>query len=128
MDEHQHHEELIEGVYKQLQPVLDSSDQSIYVYLDDKHKCCNKKFAALLGYSSPDEWAKVTEPFPNVFVDESSQEALVSTYQKAMERNVGSKIEITWKRHDGGKVKTSVILVPIAYDGHFFALHFISES
>lgn len=35
MGNHQHNDELIEGFYKQLKPILGSSDQAIYVYLDD---------------------------------------------------------------------------------------------
>ena len=127
MDQHQHHEELIKGLYEQLKPVFDNSQQAIYVYLDDVHKICNSKFAELLGYSSSEEWAKVTESFPDTFVDEKSQEVLVSTYQKAMEQIIGSEIEVTWKKKNGERVKTGLILVPIAYNGHLFALHFISK-
>ena len=125
MDKHQHHEELINGLYEQLKPVLDNSQQAIYVYLDDIHKICNNKFATLLGYSSPEEWAKVTGSFPDVFVDQQSQEVLVSTYQKVMEQIIGSEIEVTWKTKSGDRVNTNLILVPIAYNGHLFALHFI---
>jgi len=127
MDKHQHHEELINGLYEQLKPVLDNSQQAIYVYLDDIHKICNNKFATLLGYSSPEEWAKVTGSFPDVFVDQQSQEVLVSTYQKVMEQIIGSEIEVTWKTKSGDRVNTNLILVPIAYNGHLFALHFISK-
>ena len=125
MDKHQHHEELINGLYEQLKPVLDNSQQAIYVYLDDIHKICNNKFATLLGYSSSEEWAKVTESFPDAFVDQQSQEVLVSTYQKAMEQIIGSEIDVTWKTKSGDRVNTNLIIVPIAYNGHLFALHFI---
>ena len=57
--EDQHHEELIKGISNQMGTILSSSEQAIYIYLDDIHKVCNKKFASLLGYSSPEEWAKV---------------------------------------------------------------------
>src|SRR3989344_8526614 len=127
MDKHQHHEELIKCLYEQLKPVFDNSQQAIYVYLDDIHKICNNKFATLLGYSSSEEWARVTGSFPDVFVDQQSQEVLVSTYQKAMEQIIGSEIDVTWKKKNGERVKTGLILVPIAYNGHLFALHFISK-
>lgn len=127
MDEHQHHEELIEGLYKQLKPIFDSSHQAVYVYLDDIHKICNERFSSLLGYASAQDWVKVTEPFADTFVDEKSQEKLVTTFQNAMEKMVASKVDITWKTKDGNRVATSVILAPISYNGHLFALHFISE-
>ena len=128
VDEHQHHAELIEGIYKQLKLILDSSDQAIYVYLDDIHKICNEKFSSLLGYASTQDWAKVTESFPDAFVDEKSQKTLVTTYQKAMEKMVASVVNITWKTKDGRRVTTNVILTPISYNGHLFAVHFISKA
>ena len=126
MNEIEHHEELIRGISKQMKPILESSEQAIYIYLDDVHKVCNKKFASLLGYGSPDEWARVEEPMLEVSVDKRSQETLVETYNRAMEKMTGSTIPVTWKKKSGGTVDTTVMLVPIAYDGTLFALHFVS--
>ena len=119
------HEELIAGISKQMKSVLDSSQQAVYIYLDNIHKVCNKKFASLLGYSSPEEWAKVEDAFEE-FVDRGSQETLVNAYNQAMEKYIPSSIKVTWKKKSGGTVATSVMLVPIEYDDHLFALHFIS--
>lgn len=128
MDDHDHHEDLIEGLHKQLEPILDSSSQAVYVYLDDNHKICNKKFADLLGYASPEEWAQISDSFTDTFVEDSSQKTLVTTFQEAMEKMTGSKIDVRWKKKDGGSVDTSVILVPFSHDDHIFAVHFISEN
>lgn len=98
MDEPQHHGDLIQSVTKEYQDILDNSDQSIYIYLDDVNKVCNKKFASLLGYESEDEWAKIDTSFPEVFVDSQSQEALISSFQDAMEKKVGSTNKIVWKK------------------------------
>ena len=119
--------DLINGLYKQLKPVFDSSGQSMYIYLDDTNKVCNKKFATLLKYTSSEEWAKVNESFPTVFVDSKSQHTLVSAYQNAMENKEGSTIKVVWKTKSGEKVNTSVILVPISFQEHVFALHFVSK-
>lgn len=126
MDEHMHHEEFIRGLREQLALILESSEQAIYVYLDDKHKFCNRKFAQLLGYASADEWEKLEGPFPETMVDQVSRHGLVAAYQMAMEKMVGSTSTITWKKKTGETVKSTMILVPIAYQGHLFALHFIS--
>ncbi len=126
MNEHQHHEELIRGISEQMKSILESSEQGIYIYLDDIHKVCNKKLASLLGYRSPDEWARVEDSFPEVLVDERSRETLVNAYRRAMEKMVASTIELTWKNKSGGTVDTTVVLVPIAYSGHLLALHFVS--
>ena len=123
--EDQHHEELIKGISNQMSTILSSSEQAIYIYLDDIHKVCNKKFASLLGYSSPEEWAKVEDSFP-AFVEKNSQDTLVKAYQQAMEKMVPANIKVIWKKKSGGSVATSVIMVPIEFDGHIFALHYIS--
>lgn len=127
MDKHQHHAELVNGFFKEQQQIFDSSSQAIYAFLDDGCIVCNKKFATLLGYPSPDEWAKVQETFTAAFVDTKSQQTLVTAYQNAMEKMVGATIKVTWKKKTGGTVDTTVILVPIAYKGHLFALHFITK-
>jgi hypothetical protein len=120
-----HHEQLIAGISKQMESILDSSQQAVYIYLDNIHKVCNSKFASLLGYRSPEEWAKVEDAF-EVFVDKGSQETLATAYNRAMEKMIPANIKVTWKKKTGGTVNTTVVLVPIAYEDHLFALHFIS--
>ena len=128
MDKHEHHAELVSGFLKQQKQIFDSSSQAIYAFLDDDCRVCNQKFASLLGYSSPDEWFKVNVngAFPAAFVDNRSQLILVNAYQNAMEKMMGSTVKIVWKKKSGGTVNTTVTLVPIAYQDHVFALHFVS--
>ncbi len=125
MKEHQSHTDLIKEAREHLKAIFEGSKQSIYLFLDDDNKVCNKKFASLLGYKSPEEWSSVKDSFTQAFVDEKSQDKLVSVYQDAMNNFVGSSIEVEWKKKTGGKVKSKVILVPFLFNGHLFALHFI---
>lgn len=126
MDEQQHHEELIKGITEQLKPILGKSEQAIYVYLDDTHKACNKKLADLLGYKSAKEWADTEAPLADVV--EEDQQAVITAYENAMEQMVASALEVRVKNVKTGKaIKTKMILVPIAHNGHLFALHFISK-
>lgn len=128
MDQHEHHSELVEGFFKEQKEIFEASDQGMYAFLDDDCRVCNNKFAQMLGYNSPEEWFKVDVKgeFPRVFVEDKSQQALVEAYQKAMDQSVGSTVKVTWKKKSGGTVDTTAILVPVAYQGHTFALHFIS--
>ena len=71
----EHHQELVKGFHDQLKEIFDSSEQAIYLYLDDNHKICNKKFAEMQGFSSPEEWAKVENPL-EVGVDKMSQDTV----------------------------------------------------
>lgn len=123
---HPHHEELISGLYNQMKSIFESSDQPMYLYLDDAHKICNQKLASLLGFETPTDWASVRE-FSDL-VEEKSMNSLVTAYQDAMTRMVGSTINVTWRKKPGGKVDSNVILVPVAYSEHLLALHFISPK
>ena len=125
-DLHSHHEELVGGLYNQMKSIFESSEQPMYLYLDDTHKTCNQKLASLLGYKTPNEWASVEE-FSNL-VEEKSMKSLAAAYNEAMTRKVGSTINVEWRKKSGDRVDTSVILVPIAYDEHLFALHFVSPK
>src|SRR4030065_1957044 len=74
-----HHEEVVKGLYDQMKPVFDSSEQPIFLYLDDNHKACNSKFASMLGYKTPQEWAEI-QGFLEVYVAEKSRETLMTAY------------------------------------------------
>jgi len=122
------HQEIVSKVRAQMADVFEESKQGVYVYLDDANKVCNKRFASMLGYSSPKEWSEVNENFPEVFVSPKDRHALVSTYQRAMNDMVGSTISISWRRKDGKEVRTTTMLVPFVYEGHRMALHFITQE
>ena len=127
MHNHLHGKEFMDEISKEYSEILQNSKQAVYIYFDDELKVCNKNFSNLLGYQSPEEWAVVKTNFPEAFVAEESQEDLVSAYQNAMEKMTASQQEITWKKKNGEQVKTKVILVPIAFKDHLFALHFVSK-
>ncbi len=125
--EHGHsHGDLLGELVTELQPVLEESGQGIYVYFDDESKVCNEKFASLLGYDSADEWAQMEGSFPALFVNESSHDTLIDAYQQAMNSMNASTIKIQWKKKSGEAVDSTVILVPLSFKGHLFALHFVS--
>ena len=123
----EHHEELVNGLYDQMKMILDSSEQPISIYLDDNHKACNSKFAAFLGYKSPQEWADVKGSL-DPFVADKSKEIVSSAYWDAMNKMIGSTVKVTWKKKDGGTINSTVILVPMVYNGHLFAIHFVTSA
>lgn len=126
MTQEQHHVALVKGITAQLKPIMDKSPQGIYVYLDDTHKACNKKFADLLGYKSAKEWADTEAPLADVV--EADQERVIAAYEAATEKMLASSLDIKLTNVKTGKpFKANVIMVPIAYEGHIFALHFISK-
>ena len=122
-----HHEDLVNGFYEQMKKVLDNSEQPIFIYLDDNHKICNQKFASFLGYKSLQEWAKI-QGFLEVYVNENSRNTLMTAYWDAANKMNASTIQITWDKKDKTTVQSTMILVPITYQGHLFSVHFITNS
>ena len=122
-----HHEELVKGLYQQMKPILEKSEQPIFIYLDDNHKACNNKFAAMLGYKSPQEWAEIGG-FLDVFVVERSRETLSTAYWNAMNKMVASTIQLTLMKKGGGTLETTMVLVPIFFSGHLFSVHFVTSE
>ena len=124
MDEQKHHAELIKGISKEQKYLLDNSAQPVYIYFDDNHKVCNKKFADLLGYKSPGEWAKMDAPLADVV--EKDQQRVIDAYTKASEELIASQLEIKFKNVKTGKIiKVSMVMVPVMYGGHVFVMHFL---
>jgi hypothetical protein len=123
----EHHEELVKGLYDMMRPILDKSEQPIFIYLDDNHKACNEKFSAMLGFKSPAEWAE-KQGFLEVYVTEKSRETLSSAYWRAMEKMVASTIPMTWMKKDGKSIESTMILVPMFFQGHMFSVHFVTTT
>ena len=126
MEEQHHHEELVKGIAQEMKPVLEKSGQAIYIYLDDNHKVCKKKFADLIGYKSPKEWADAEAPLSDVV--EEDQQGVINAYMSASEKMVASTIEVRVKNIKTGKiVKTRMIIAPFGHAGHIFTTHFFSK-
>lgn len=123
--EDQHHQELIKGIEEQYKEILDSSQQAIYIWLDEECMVCNAKFATLLGYASANELSQTKGAFLENFVVEPSQAVLANAYNDAMSKKISSTFSLTWKKKSGGTVLTRANLVPVAFGDHLFALHFI---
>lgn len=121
-----HHEELVQGLYDQLKPILEKSEQPIFIYLDDNHKACNGKFAEMLGYKSPQDWVD-HQGFLEIFVAEKSRDTLMNAYWNAMNKMVASTIPLTWMTKNGSKIDSTMILVPMHSQGHMFSVHFVTS-
>jgi PAS domain-containing protein len=120
--------QLISGLYNQMRKILDSSGQPVFIYLSDDQKICNQRFADFLGYDSPQEWSK-TPGFLEIFVDdEASKNAFMTAYWSAINNMNASSVELTWKRKNGAKVKSSMVILPMTYQGHILSVHFIINT
>lgn len=121
-----HHEHLMKEITEMFKPVLAKSPQVIYIYLDDTHKICNKKFADLLGYKSVQDWVDYQTPVSDV--DEKDQEKVINAYMEASRNLKASNLSATVTKKDGKKIAVDVIMAPFTYRGEVFVLHFISTK
>jgi hypothetical protein len=121
-----HHADLVKGIAEHMKTVLEKSSQAIYLYLDDNHKICNKKFADMLGYKSVKEWGEVEAPLADVL--EADQPSVVDAYTNASEKMSASVVDVRVKNiKSAAIVKTRMIIVPIGYAGHVFTAHFCTK-
>ena len=121
-----HHEELVDGISAQLKPILDRSEQAVYIYLDDTHKICNKKFASLLGYKSVGEWVGTDAPLADVV--EADQKKVIAAYENAAEMLAASCVDVRVKHIKTGElIKLRMVIAPTIYAGHVFTIHFFTK-
>ena len=72
------HETVIAELAEQLRPVFESSPDGVYLWLDESHKVCNGKLAALHGMTV-EEWCR-SEPFLESFVADDDREHYAWNY------------------------------------------------
>jgi hypothetical protein len=122
----QHHEELIKGITEEMKPVLSKSDQAVFLYLDDEHKVCNKKYADLVGYKSAREWADAEAPLSDVV--EADQQGVIDAYMNASQKMVAGTLDVKLKNVKTGKVvKTRLVVAPVGHAGHVFTANFFTK-
>ena len=125
MSTEEHHHDVITQVTEQFAEVYSGSSQGIYIFLDDHHYSQNNRLLGLLGYASTDEKLADGKSFLEKLIEPQSQAKLVEAYQAAMQQMTGSTLSVSWLKKSGQILKTTVILVPISFDKHLMALHFI---
>ena len=121
------HEQLVKGVAEQFKEVLEKSPQAIYLYLDDTHKICNKQFADLLGYISPEQWASTEAPLADVV--EGDRPAVVRAYRAAVGKFKATKLSVKFHNVSTHRSFTRrMTVVPLPFQGSIFSAHFIDKT
>jgi PAS domain S-box-containing protein len=118
---------VISDLYKQLRNVLGAAEQPILIYLDDKHKVCNRQFAEMLGYTDPHELSGTSGFLELLVDDEASRNAFMEAYWLAINNMNAVGLEVTWRRKDESKLMTSTVLVPMEYKGHILLVQFVID-
>ena len=120
------HEQILQEMLAQFRPVFEHSPDGVYLYLDDRHKICNERMAAMFGLST-EEWSAVPD-FLAGFVAEEDQEMVARNYQQhvaAPTRPVTFRFRA--RRKDGSVFTAETEMIPMSWRGHPVAYHFVRE-
>lgn len=120
------HEDSFRRLAQQLRPVFENSPDGVYIWLDDNNKFCNERLASMFGYSVS-EWC-ATGPFLDSFVDENDQHIYGSNYQRSI-APLASPVSFRFRarRKDGSTFSAETDMIPISWDDHAVAYHFVRE-
>jgi PAS domain S-box-containing protein len=120
------HSDLLQELEEQFRPVFEHSSDGVYLWLDDAHKICNDRLAAMFGYTVP-EW-RARSNFLDSFVAEADQDQYGWNYQN---RVATFAFPVTFRfrgrRKDGSTFAAETDMIPVSYQGHAVAYHFVRQ-
>jgi PAS domain S-box-containing protein len=120
------HVELLQALEAQFRPVLENSPDGVYLWLDDTHKVCNERLAAMFGYTVA-EWCERPD-FLGSFIFEEDQELYAANYQRSV---AALTFPVTFRfrgrRKDGSTFSAETDMIPASFDGHAVAYHFVRQ-
>ena len=120
------YETVVRELAEQFRPIMKQSPDGVYLWLDETHKVCNERLANLFGYTV-EEWC-ATEPFLENFVAEEDRKVFSWNYHN---RVATLAFPVTFRfqglRKDGSTFAAETDMVPISYQGHAVAYHFVRQ-
>jgi PAS domain S-box-containing protein len=120
------HEKILRELAGQFGPLFESSPFGVYLYVDDTHKICNERMARMHGMTV-EEWQN-TLTFLNDFIVEEDREMYARNYQHHV---AGLKHPVTFRfrglRKDGSTFAAETDMIPLCWNGHPVAYHFVRE-
>jgi PAS domain S-box-containing protein len=118
------YETVVRELAEQFRPIMKQSPDGVYLWLDEAHKTCNERLANLFGYTV-EEWC-ATEPFLENFVAEEDRKVFSWNYHN---RVAALAFPVTFRfrglRKDGSAFAAETDMIPISYQGHAVAYHFV---
>jgi PAS domain S-box-containing protein len=120
------HEHVLSELLEQFMPLFSHSPDGVYLYLDENHKVCNTRMAALFGLTV-EEWRR-TPNFLESFVAEQDREMFASNYG---EHVAALKNPVSFRFHgirkNGETFLAETEMIPFSWYGHPIAYHFVRE-
>jgi PAS domain S-box-containing protein len=120
------HETALAELAGHFKPVFEQSPDGVYLWLDEQHKVCNQRLAAMFGYDVR-EWQEVDD-FADTFIADESRSLYVWHYK----HQVGGlqypvSFRFRGKRKDGSTFDAETDMIPLTYAGHVVAYHFVRQ-
>lgn len=120
------HEQVLREVAEQFGPLFQHSPVGVYLYVDDHHKICNERMAGMHGMTV-EEWQN-TPTFLNDFIVPEDRQMYASNYREYV---AALKHPITFRfrglRKDGSTFVAETDMIPLCWNGHPVAYHFVRE-
>lgn len=118
------HATAIAALAEHLKPVLEESPDGVYLWLDEQNKVCNQRLAEMFGYGV-DEWEAIDD-FANTLIADESRAQYVWNYQNHVGRiQYPVTFRFRGKRKDGSTFAAETDMIPLTYQGHVVAYHFV---
>jgi PAS domain S-box-containing protein len=130
MSPNEQHDEQLEQVLREMTeqfgPLFEHSPVGVYLYVDDHHKICNEKMARMHGMTV-EEWQN-TPTFLNDFIAAEDRQMYAGNYR---EHVAALKHPVTFRfrglRKDGSTFVAETDMIPLCWNGHPVAYHFVRE-
>jgi PAS domain S-box-containing protein len=120
------HEDVIAGLQANFQPVLDHSPQGVYLWLDERHKICNERMAQMFGYTVA-EWRAIPTFLEHFVAPEDRNRFSENFHQSVFELTAPITFRFRAVRKDGSTFLAETDMIPITYQSHQIAYHFVRE-
>jgi PAS domain S-box-containing protein len=125
MAEHEH-VKILKELSAQFQPLFEKSPDGVYLYIDEAHKICNKRFAKMLGLTVA-EW-EAMEGFVNQYVADEDQDLFINSYHLHVHQTLTpTRFRFKGLRKDGSTFQGETDLIPFPWRGEMLALQFVRE-
>jgi len=120
------HADTIRDLAEHFQPIFENSPDGVYLWLDETHKVCNERLAGLFGCTVEEWYAE--QSFLESFVAEEDRGPYSWNYHN---RVAALTFPVTFRfrglRKDGSTFAAETDMIPITYQGHTIAYHFVRQ-
>jgi PAS domain S-box-containing protein len=121
------HERILKELAEHFKPLFEQSPEGIYLYLDEVHKICNQRFAAMFGLTV-EEWQGM-DGFVNKHVADRDQDMMIRSYHEHIHQSLTpARFRMQAVRKDKTKFNVEVDMIPLPWRGEMVALHFVRAA